>query len=55
MITMGKTINMKNGKTRSAMVCKHCGGRMRYYMGDYSCLMCGREIYHLCKGCPSGK
>jgi Ribonuclease G/E len=50
-----KKAKSKNSIGHSTMVCRHCGGKVRYYMGDYSCLMCGREIGHTCKGCPSIK
>ncbi|MBI5816462.1 MAG: hypothetical protein HZB29_12725 [Nitrospinae bacterium] len=33
--------------------CKHCGGIMRYYLGSWSCMMCGRDSEHECPRCKT--
>lgn len=35
--------------------CKHCTGHMRFYRGTFSCMMCGREVDHVCEDCLANK
>ncbi len=35
--------------------CKHCTGNMRLYRGTFSCMMCGREVDHICGDCLANK
>ncbi len=35
--------------------CKHCTGHMRFYRGTFSCMMCGREVDHICEECLANK
>ncbi|GMT43137.1 MAG: hypothetical protein IEMM0002_1548 [bacterium] len=32
-------------------ICKHCNGHLRYYHGTLTCLMCGRDVDHVCQEC----
>ncbi|MBI4665581.1 MAG: hypothetical protein HY751_04130 [Nitrospinae bacterium] len=35
--------------------CSHCGGILRYYLGSWSCMMCGRDSNHACSSCSQSK
>lgn len=41
----------KTKKMTKVMRCRHCGGPMRLYRDDISCLMCGRSLEHTCERC----
>lgn len=43
-------IRKSDNKTR-VRICTHCGGRLRFYRGTLTCLMCGRDVDHICKDC----
>jgi len=48
-----KVIEMKalGDSSKEEKTCTHCGGIMRYYLGSWSCMMCGRDVDHKCPRC----
>ncbi len=41
--------NRKNGS--SSLRCNHCGGPVRPYGEIQTCVICSREVNHICSNC----
>lgn len=44
-----------SGKPESTAFCNHCGGVLRFFEDDISCLMCGRNVNHFCENCLNSR